>query len=122
MPKLSLRQASQTFAVSRRALSKALQNGAISGSRNAKGHWQIDSAEMMRTFALRPVAYTQPAQSETGGGHDTHSAATAARLKTELAAEREKMRRLERHLQDMRDDRALLPAPVAKPRRSWWPW
>jgi hypothetical protein len=131
MPHLSLRQASQTFAVSRQTLGKALENGTVSGTRDAKGRWQIDSAELMRVYAPRPVAgrtrpdtFTTPAMPETGLGHDindTASAATLATLTAELAAEREKVRLLERHLQDMRDMRALLPAPDA-PRRRWWPW
>jgi len=44
----------------------------------------------------------------------------ATRLaRAELAAEREKVDLLQRHLADVR---RMLPPPDAKPRRHWWPF
>lgn len=135
MPHLSLRQASQRFAVSRQTLGKALDNGVVSGFKDDKGNWQIDSAELVRVYNPRPQAgrtrppdFTSPAMPKDGLGqaHDTapdESAATIARLKAELAAEKElravERELLQRHLDEVR---RMLPPPDAKPRRRWWPW
>lgn len=135
MPHLSLRQASQQFAVSRQTLGKALENGVVSGAKDDNGNWQIDSAELIRVYkprppqaTHRPPAFTSPAMPKDGLGQAAEtvpddSAATIARLKAELAAEKElrvvERELLQRHLDDVR---RMLPPPDAKPRRSWWPW
>lgn len=135
MPQLSLRQASQQFAVSRQTLGKALENGVVSGAKDDRGNWQIDSAELVRVYKprpqagrTRPPAFTSPAMPKDGldQAHDTapdDSAATIARLTAELAAEKE-LRVVERELlqRNLDDLRRMLPPPDATPRRRWWPW
>lgn len=54
---------------------------------------------------------------KTAVDHDV--TARLARAEAELTAEREKVKLLERHLDDMR---RMLPAPDPKPRRRWWPF
>jgi hypothetical protein len=135
MPHLSLRQASQQFAVSRQTLGKALENGVVSGAKDDRGNWQIDSAELIRVYKprpqsgrTRPPAFTTVAMPKDGLGQAAEtvpddSAATIARLKAELAAEKElravERELLQRHLDDVR---RLLPAPDLPRRRRWWPW
>jgi len=50
---------------------------------------------------------------------DQDVTARLARAEAELAAEREKVDLLQRHLDDVR---LMLPRPDAKPRRRWWQW
>jgi hypothetical protein len=134
MPHLSLRQASQQFAVSRQTLGKALENGVISGTKDDTGNWQIDSAELLRVYKPRPQSgRTEPPMQSTAAmpkhgplqaaAAVDDSAVTIARLTAELAAEKE-MRALEREMlqRHLDDVRRLLPAPEAPRRRSWWPW
>jgi len=128
MPKLSPREAVKAYQVSRATLTKALKNGDISAKKTDAGHWQIDPAELARVYQPRPtgnpVDRTKPDQlsrsepdQKPDVDHDV--AARLARAEAELAAEREKVELLERHLDDVR---RMLPPPDAKPRRRWWPW
>jgi len=48
MPKLSPRDATKVYQVSRATLTKALSDGTISAEKTDKGHWQIDPAELAR--------------------------------------------------------------------------
>jgi len=141
MAKLSLRQATVQFAVSRQTLGKALTNGTVSGTRDDAGNWQIDSAELMRVYQPRETApptapprtpaFTTPAMPKTALGRRDDSAVTIARLQAELSAERElraadvaaeraKVEILERYLADVR--LRLPPPDTPPPRRRWWPF
>lgn len=130
---LSLREASKLFSVSRATLSKALENGTITGSKNEAGHWRIDPSELARVYKPRPL---KPAKSPPSGpddpahpaqlnhiepAQDPEIAIRLARAEAALEAEREKTAILERHLADLR---SLLPAPTQAnhPRSSLWPW
>jgi predicted site-specific integrase-resolvase len=124
MPKLSLREATRRFAVSRATLNKHLAKGKVSGSRDDAGHWRIDTAELMRVYSPREkVGRSIPDQVNRLGpdqkadvGHDISTRLTVA--EAALDAEREKTALLQRHLDDIR---LMLPAPDdARPRRRWW--
>ena len=125
MPKLSPRDAVKVYQVSRATLTKALQGGKISAEKTGAGHWQIDPAELARLYEPRApekaVSRTKP--DHVGRGEPdqktTSMAERLARAEAELAAEREKVVLLQRHLDDVR---RMLPPPDAKPRRRWWPW
>lgn len=132
MANISLREASRRFAVTRATLNKHLAKGKVSGVRDAAGHWQIDTAELIRMYKPREtVGRTKPDQvsrddppldhqhTPTLPSADPDLAVRLAHAETALAAEREKTAMLQRHLDDVR---LMLPAPDAKPRRRWWPW
>ena len=128
MPKLSPRDAVRLYQVSRATLTKALSDGKISAEKTDAGHWQIDPAELARVYPARPTEKpgdrTEPEHvSRDKPGHKTamdHDViARLARAEAELTAEREKVKLLERHLDDVR---RMLPPPDAKPRRRWWPF
>lgn len=53
MSTISLRQAVEQFDVSRPTLTKALKNGKISGSKDAKGTWSVESSELTRVYKSR---------------------------------------------------------------------
>lgn len=52
-------QAAKAVDVSKATITRALQNGKISGSKNDSGVWSIDPAELHRVFP--PVTYAPPA-------------------------------------------------------------
>lgn len=128
MPKLSPREAVKMYQVSRATLMKALQDGTVSAEKTDAGHWRIDSSELARVYHPRPtgnpvyrttpeqVSRDEPDQKSTV---DQDVSARLARAEAELAAEREKVKLLERHLDDVR---RMLPAPETRPRRRWWPF
>lgn len=131
MSKVSPRDAVKMYLVSRATLMRALSVGKISAEKTDAGHWQIDSAELARVYAPRPLSRTRPDQlnraetpPEPPLDHDAKAddpdlAVRLARAETALEAEREKTAMLQRHLDDVR---RMLPPPDAKPRRRWWPW
>lgn len=128
MPKLSPREAVKVYQVSRATLTKALHEGTVSAEKTDAGHWRIDTSELARVYQPRPtekpVDRTTPEQvSRHEPDHktavDQDVTARLARAEAELAAEREKVQLLERHLDDVR---RMLPAPDTKPRRRWWPF
>ena len=125
MPKLSLREATRRFAVSRATLNKHLAKGKLSGSRDDAGHWRIDTAELMRVYSPREtVGRSKPDQVGRLGpdqkadvDHDISTRLAIA--EAALDAEREKTAMLQRQLEDIL---MMLPVPdAAKPRR-WWRW
>lgn len=128
MTKLSPRDVVKLYQVSRATLMRALSDGKISAEKTDAGHWLIDGSELARVYTLRASQKTvsrvepdQMIQRETppraGLSHDLEL--RLARAEAELAAEREKVELLERHLDDVR---RMLPPPDAKPRGRWWPW
>jgi hypothetical protein len=50
MTKLSLNKAAKEASVAKSTLLEALNSGRMSASKNDKGHWQIDPAELFRAF------------------------------------------------------------------------
>ena len=50
MTKLSLNKAAKEAGVAKSTLLEALNSGRMSASKNDKGHWQIDPAELFRVF------------------------------------------------------------------------
>jgi len=128
MPKLSPRQAVKMYQVSRATLMRSLIDGKISADKTEAGHWQIDPAELARVYEPRakgnPADRTKPdhlSQGEPGqkAAPDQDINTRLAKAEAELAAEREKVELLQRHLDDVR---RMLPPPDAKQRRRWWPF
>jgi len=139
MASISLREASRRFAVSRATLNKHLANGKVSGVQDAAGHWQIDTAELIRVYKPREtVGRTKPDQvsrddppldrqhNPTLAPADPDLAVRLARAEAALEAEREKTSMLQRHLDDVR---RMLPPPesagdpaLRKKPRGWWPF
>jgi len=137
MSKLSPREAVKMYQVSRATLMRALSNGKISAEKTDAGHWQIDTAELARVYAPRPLGRTSPDQvnrSDTPIEHqhnptlapaDQDIATRLALAEAALEAEREKTAMLQRHLDDVR--RMLPPPesddyPATRNKRRWWPW
>jgi hypothetical protein len=133
--KLSPREASRRFAVSRATLMKHLRNGTLSGTQDEAGTWRIDAAELVRVYQPRAdqsaglsrsnvaqVSRSRPAGEPVPETQDERRdlLVRLARVEAERDAERAKVELLERHLEDVR--RLLPPPDQVKPRRRWWPW
>lgn len=128
MSKLSPRDAAKAYQVSRATLMNALLDGTISAEKTDKGHWRIDPAELARVYSPRAsqAAVSRAISDQIGRNEPNQRAAVdqeltarLAKAEAELAAEREKVDLLQRHLDDVR---RMLPPPDSTPRRRWWPW
>jgi len=53
MGTISIREAVREFQISRPTLTKALNNGKVSGEKNEKGTWMIDTSELSRVYKIR---------------------------------------------------------------------
>jgi predicted GIY-YIG superfamily endonuclease len=118
---LSLRDAERRFDVTRPTLSKALKNGKISGRRNARGHWEVDVAELARVYEARVQAH--------GEGTDdfaTRHTPEAVKAHPEAQAEIEALKRELAVAQALAEERGRLLDQTVKlltdqrDRASWW--
>lgn len=130
MAKLSLREATKHFNVSRPTLQKALKSGKISGVQDGQGHWTIDPAELARIYSARERSSAQfdhplPENLTT---KDTPSGSEVETLKLRLSEAEQRAAAAEalaaergQHIEDLR---RLLPPPASltPSRRRWWPW
>lgn len=129
MANVSIRAAVKIYQVSRPTLTKALQNGKVSGVQDGKGQWQIDPSELARVYQPRtgqtestgkdePVNFTSKnttlqSEFEALKARLTDAEQRAA-VAEALAEERSK------HIEDLR---RMLPAPDEAQRHGWrWPW
>ncbi len=133
---LTLAQAAKETGLTKPAIFKAIKNGKISASRDARGQWMIDPAELFRVYA--PVS-----QKETGEPHPAHvglllklkelevklevnekrlldkdaELETYRRQMDDLRAERERWRVQAEHI-----TRLLTDGKATEKKRSWWAW
>ena len=63
--KLTLGQAAKYAGRAKGTLSKALNNGQISGGKDDKGRWQIDPSELQRWMDANPLKETNENQDKT---------------------------------------------------------
>jgi hypothetical protein len=146
MAKLSVREASRRFDVSRPTLVKHLKSGKLSGEPVGGGGWSIDPAEMVRAgYAARPEAVND--SQDVPGKLTTIAPPGSVKVTTqnsglpgslnaellEVKAELEKERILRSAAEALATERAahiedlrrMLPAPDAVSsgrKRRWWQW
>ena len=132
MALLSLREAERRFDVTRPTLTKALNNGKISGTKNDKGHWTIDHAELARVYTPRPL----PDEQESGtDDFTTQNTGKNAQSTLELVKAHQdieaKLKALEQELavaQALAAERGRLLDQMVKQitdqrnRAPWWRW
>lgn len=117
MVNVSIREAVKLYQVSRPTLTKALQNGKVSGVQDGKGHWQIDPSELARVYQPRT------GQPESTGKDDTvNFTSKNTTLQSEVEALKARLTDAEqraamaealaeersKHIEDLR---RMLPAP-----------
>jgi hypothetical protein len=128
MGTISIREAVGKFQVSRPTLTKALNNGKISGEKDVKGTWMIDVSELSRVYKVR-ISLPDKEHPKFAMQNSINSTDEQHYLKGKLDA-------LESYVDDSKDQRnkaenraevaearvaALLPNQSEK-RKGWWPW
>jgi len=113
---LTLGEASKVTTVTKSAISKAIKNGRMSASKDDKGQYQIDPAELYRVFPVNTGnsrATVESVQQETGietsGLHATVE--HLRELLAEIKSERDDLRsRLDRESEERREAQTKLTA------------
>lgn len=101
--KLSANKAHKLAHISKKTLLQALENGDLSGEKNAKGHWLIDQSELLRVFPENRFGLS-PSQPETPNENTTKTHESNA-LQVELKADRRYIERLEAEIDDLKVQR-----------------
>lgn len=127
MVNISIREAAKIYHVSRPTLTKALKDGKISGTKDHRGRWQIDPAELERVYQPRETKPDKDGRPQHGGFPTDLNALSKEldALKTRLAEVEQRAAvaeaLAEERGQRIEDLRRMLPSPT-QPRRKRWPW
>jgi hypothetical protein len=128
MTKISIRDAVSKFQVSRPTITKSLNNGNISGEKNSKGVWMIETSELSRVYKARTPLHDKE--------HPNLTTVNMGENTLENQYMKGKLEALESYVDDLKEQRnkaenraeiaearvtALLSDQGVK-RRSWWPW
>lgn len=108
---LTMGQAAKEAATSKATISRAISTGRLSATRNDKGGWDIQPAELFRVFPRNPVTgsgngdmkQTVTPQSTHPGTPET--AIENASLKAEIEGLRAMVQQLRDHLDDLKHQR-----------------
>jgi hypothetical protein len=121
---ISIRDAVKEFQVSRPTLTKALNNGKVSGEKDDNGTWMMEASEIARVYKPRSPSPDKEHAKETSQNTSEHHYM------------RGKLETLESYVDDLKEQRnkaetraeaaearvtALLSDQSTK-RRGWWPW
>jgi hypothetical protein len=104
---LTAKQAADETGKSKATILKAIKTGRLSGSKDDKGEWQIDPAELFRVYQHAPTdsQSSAPAHTTEHGGLSVELAAVRDKLAT-LEHERQRERgQLESQIDDIKQDR-----------------
>lgn len=111
MAKVSIREAVNLYHVSRPTLTKHLKNGKITGVRDGKGPWKIDTSELAREYA--PRANEQESKQEEKSPENAELLVKLEAAERIIKIQEEQIKDLRRYLPPPRENRGL---------KSWWPW
>lgn len=130
MKNLSLREAVKAFDVSRPTLTKAINSGKLSGTRNSKGQWEISSSELARVYQPRTTQGETLDRGEQANftTPNTNVSLEIERLRADLALAEARAEAAEKLAQEradrIEDLRRMLPAPgkvaSSRQKRTWW--
>ncbi len=124
MATISIREAVKEFQVSRPTLTKALNNGKVSGEKNDNGTWMMETSEIFRVYKLRAALPDNEHVKLSNQNTEEHQY-----MKGKLEA-------LESYVDDLKEQRnkaenradaaesrvtALLSDQSTR-RAGWWPW
>jgi hypothetical protein len=126
MPYLTLGQAAKECGKQKSTLLNAINKGRLSASKDDKGQWQIDPAELFRVFPVQHQNEHPNEHRETHIEHHETAQHLAELLERErkllleqiadLKADRDEWRRQATML--LSHDRSVQPEPVTKPEAS----
>ena len=132
--KLTAGQAAKAVGVSTATITRAIKRGRISAAKDEDGAWQIEPAELHRTFPpVEPQVDTQSGmQRDATPSQDGEMRVELARMEERLRATEEQREAAERDRDAWRAQAErltmALPAPAATTpppppkRRRWWTW
>lgn len=138
MKPLTLGQAAKLAGVGKTTLTRAINSGRLSAQRQDNGSYRIDPAELSRVYEIRietpeTVAATGPVVHRATAYRDTtetpETAIQLAALDAEVKALREMLARVDRQVDDLRQERdgwrsqaesATRLLTDKRPSRSWW--
>ena len=124
MATISIREAVKEFQVSRPTLTKALNNGKVSGKKDDSGTWMMEASEISRVYKPRTLL------------PDKEHVKISDKNTNEHHYMKGKLEALESYVDDLKEQRnkaenradaaearvtALLSNQSTK-RRGWWPW
>ncbi len=121
---LSAKEAAEQVGLSKQAILKAIHEGRLSATRDNRGAWRIDAAELFRVYAPATTGATSDNQPPANP-----DAARLAALEAENANLRQLVANQERQLADLRRwlDTALAALPPRpqledkqQARGNWW--
>lgn len=124
MPKLSLRQAAQQAGVSKSTISRAIQKGRLSATRNDQGGFDIDASELHRVYGDRPAQ-----QSDNGAMGQGAPAGDAPALQAQIDGLKAQLDLMRETLDDLKSQRdgwqrqaetAQRQISDMRPRRGWF--
>lgn len=104
---LTAKQAADQTGKTKATILKAIKTGRLSGSKDGKGEWQIDPAELFRVYQHTPTdsQNSAPAHTTEYSGLSVELAAVQDKLAT-LEQERQRERgQLESQIDDIKQDR-----------------
>lgn len=124
MAKISIREAVKEFQISRPTLTKALNNGKVSGEKDNNGTWMMETSEISRVYKPRAALPDKEHVKLSNQNIDEHHY-----MKGKLEA-------LESYVDDLKEQRnkaenraeaaearvTALLSDQRKIRRGWWPW
>jgi hypothetical protein len=122
--KISIREAVKEFQISRPTLTKALNNGKVSGEKDNNGTWMMETSEISRVYKPRAALPDKEHVKLSNQNIDEHHY-----MKGKLEA-------LESYVDDLKEQRnkaenraeaaearvTALLSDQRKIRRGWWPW
>ena len=121
---LSAKQAAEATGVSKQAILRAIKRGTISASKDTRGEWTIDAAELFRHYQPLPVVHT----SEPVGDASVHTSDTAqvdilraqvVMLERIIATKDDVIAAKDETIADLRSRLSLQLVDTQAP-RSWW--
>ena len=103
---LSVGEAAKAVGMTRQAIQAAIKKGTVSATKNAKGAWQVDPAELFRVY--QPVGSQEvPKDSEDFTSLVTRQAAEIQELTAKLNAAHELLDVLKSQNADLKEQRDL---------------
>ena len=121
MATLSLNKAEKVFPRTKKTIKNDLENGTLSGRKNARGHWEIEESELARVYGVKSTTPEEHrGKTPQAANQDTvENLIKIAELEVELKALRVQMERadterererenLSSHIEDLRSSMAIL--------------
>lgn len=124
MAKISIREAVKEFQVSRPTLTKALNNGKVSGEKDDNGTWMMETSEISRVYkpraSLPDEEHVKYSQQNTSEHHYMKGKLEA--LESYVDDLKEQRNKAESRAEAAEARVTALLSDKSKQHKKWWPW